>query len=142
MIVFDLKCADCEQKFEGWFSSHDDFMQQKQDALLTCPLCESGNIKKQLSTPAISKKANQSENIGKNPALSPENMRKLIKDFRQHVVSNFEDVGDKFAEESRKMHYGEADERGIYGKASLKEVQDLHDEGIETLPIPELPKDN
>lgn len=142
MIIFDLQCMDCGQNFEGWFESHGAFVEQKQQNLLSCPICDAHNIDKRLSTPAISKKANQSENLATKTLLSPEQMRLIIKDFRRHVTDNFENVGDNFAEESRKIHYGESDERGIYGKATLKDIRELNDEGIDILPLPELPKDN
>lgn len=142
MIIFDLQCMDCGQNFEGWFESHQAFMEQKQQNLLSCPICDANNIEKKLSIPAVSKKANQSENIATKTPLSPEEVRMIIKDFRRHVTNNFENVGDKFTEESRKIHYGESEERGIYGKASIKDIRELNDEGIDILPLPDLPKDN
>ncbi len=140
MIVFDLQCTDCGQQFEGWFESNETFTKQREQSLIACPLCESENVEKKLSAPAVPKKANQSEN--KNHAPKPEDIRKIIKDFRTHVTNNFENVGDKFAEESRKIHYGEKEDRGIYGKASVKEIKELNDEGIDICPLPNLPKEH
>lgn len=141
MVVFDFICQNCGEAFEGWFGNSDEYKIQKEKSLVNCPTCDSHNVEKQLSAPAVSKKANQ-QNSKSQATIKPEDIRKIIKDFRKHVFDNFENVGSKFAEESLKMHYGEVEERGIYGSVTQEEAIELAEEGIEALPLPSLPKDN
>ncbi len=141
MVVFDFICQNCGEAFEGWFGNSDEYKIQKEKSLVNCPICDSHDIEKQLSAPAVSKKANQ-QNLKPQSSVKPEDIRKIIKDFRQHVFDNFENVGSKFAEESLKMHYGETEERNIYGTVTKEEAVKLAEEGVETLPLPKLLKEN
>ncbi len=141
MVVFDLICKNCSTAFEGWFGSFDEYKKQKENEQISCPACDSHHVEKQLSAPAVSKKANQQKLTPQLP-IKPEDVRKIIKDFREHIFKNFDNVGDKFAEESLKIHYGEADERNIYGTVTKEEAGELAKEGIDAIPIPLLPKDN
>ncbi len=139
MIIFDLICKDCSEIFEGWFGNFDEYKEQQEKGLLSCPVCTSYNIEKQLASPAISKKANQQTNK-QQKETKPKDIRKIVQDFRQYVFDNFDNVGDQFAKESLKMHYGEVEERNIYGSVTKEEAIELTDEGVETLPLPNLPK--
>ncbi len=142
MVVFDLVCKNCNESFEGWFGNFEEYKYQKKEALISCPTCDSHDVQKQLSAPAVSKKANQQIQRTQTASLKPEDIRKIIKDFRNHVEKNFDNVGDKFAQESLKMHYGEISERNIYGTVTKDEARELAKEGVEALPLPSLPKDN
>lgn len=138
MIKFNLIC-DKQHDFEAWFSSSSDFDDQKLSGFVNCPICGSSEVDKALMVPAIAtsrakeKKQQMMKNIAQQEAM------KTIQKMVTEVKENSENVGDKFPEEARKMHYGESDNRGIYGKASKDEVRDLVDEGIDVTPLPDLP---
>lgn len=138
MIKFNLIC-DKEHDFEAWFSSSSDFDGQQIAGLVNCPMCGSSDIEKALMVPAVttSRAQEKKQQIIKNAAQ--QEVMKTIQKMVTEVKENSENVGDKFPEEARKMHYGESDNRGIYGKASQDEVRDLVDEGIDITPLPDLP---
>ncbi len=154
MISYDLRC-DHLHEFKGWFSSSADFDAQQERGLVTCPVCSSAVIEKCLMAPAIAtsrrKEATRDTAINErdqsmvaasqppSPANMPAEMMAKLKQFKQEVLANTEDVGDRFAEEARKIHYGESDARGVHGKASLNEAKELAEEGIPFLPLPDLP---
>ncbi|MEX2165063.1 MAG: DUF1178 family protein [Sulfuricaulis sp.] len=140
MIVLNLSC-DREHRFEGWFSSNEDFDRQHGRKMLACPLCGSGEIVRLPSAPhvrtgAVPRDAGTAvPTPGRHYAnLAPEVVTKLI----DHIIDATEDVGAAFPEEARKIHYHEVPERQIRGTASNREVHALRDEGIEivALPIP------
>ena len=142
MIVYDLEC-DHSHRFEGWFGSADDFDTQLADKLLSCPICNSGSVVRRpsasyVNTGAIEKppREKRKSSGGGLPQqyanVSPEIVAKVI----EHIVKNTEDVGNKFPEEARKIHYNEAPERHIRGTASARDVESLRDEGIEVVPLP------
>ena len=136
MIVFNLKCIDCDYKFEGWFESSKEFYKQKKNNLICCPSCEKTRIEKDLMTPNLSKKTNSKINKSKKTIAS--NMKKL----KKMVEKNFEYVGDKFTEEAKKMKYGEREEKSIYGEATLEQTKELIDEDIDVIPLPFSSKKN
>ena len=139
MIVFDLGC-DNDHRFEGWFSSSEDFDRQQREHLLSCPMCGSQTINRLVTAARV--------NTGRGEAGAPKpreqdlavqyanfdaaRMLKLI----SHIVENTEDVGRAFPEEARKIHYKESPERQIRGTASPQEVDALRDEGIDVIPLP------
>lgn len=139
MIRFSLHC-DKEHEFEGWFSSSADYDAQSERGLVECPVCGSHQIGKALMAPAVA----ASRDAPARPlAMDPEKceaMRKL-KDMVQAVKQNSEDVGERFADEARKIHHGEAEARGIFGKASSEDAKSLVSEGIEIAPLPNFPED-
>ena len=147
MIKYSLMCEKGHE-FEGWFSSSEDYDVQNKRGFVTCAICGNANISKTLMAPQVSgtKKSSDADNPSvpmaqmPSPQLPAEMIEQLRK-IKKHVEANSENVGDKFPEEARKIHYGEAEERGIYGKASLKEAVDLAEEGVNVLPIPQLPED-
>jgi len=140
MKVFNLSC-EFDHAFEGWFGSADDYEKQLSSQQLTCPMCNSVNIRRlpsaprlNLSTAAASEPAKKDQQSMLAPTAAQ--MQEMLLRMSQHIKENTEDVGERFADEARAMHYQEAPERGIRGKASLQEAAELVDEGIEVLPLP------
>ncbi|TXH85258.1 MAG: DUF1178 family protein [Rhizobium sp.] len=140
MIRYSLSC-DNAHEFEGWFSESADFDRQVASGFLTCPVCNSAAISKLLMAPSVStaRKKDELQTLAMDAARK-EAMTKL-KEAVDAIKANAEDVGTKFPEEARKIHYGEADARGIIVKATPDEAQALVDEGIEIAAIPVLPDD-
>ncbi|MBB4571461.1 DUF1178 family protein [Rhizobium leucaenae] len=140
MIRYSLRC-DSAHEFEGWFSESADFDRQVASGFLTCPVCNSGAISKLLMAPSVStgRKKEELQTLAMDTARK-EALNKL-KEAVDAIKANTEDVGTKFPEEARKIHYGEADARGIIGKATPDEAQALVEEGIEIAAIPVLPDD-
>ena len=130
MIVFILKCQTCNYSFEGWFDNSNEYQKQKRKNLINCPSCESINIDKALMTPNLNKKSN-SKNI-KNKKSVASNISKL----KKIVESNFDYVGEDFTEEAKKIKYGEAEERSIYGEATIEQTKELIEEEIDVMPLP------
>ncbi|MBX4876730.1 DUF1178 family protein [Rhizobium bangladeshense] len=140
MIRYSLTC-DNAHEFEGWFSESADFDRQVASGFLTCPVCHSAAVSKLLMAPSVStaRKKDERQTLAMD-AMRREALQKL-KEAVAAVKANSEDVGTKFPEEARKIHYGEADARGIIGQATVDEAQALVDEGIEIAAIPVLPED-
>ena len=136
MIRYALTC-DHEHGFEGWFGSSADYDDQHARGLLECPVCGSKAVRKQIMAPALAgvKKTARDEGPAQTQAMMMEAMGKL----RRHVEENFDDVGDAFAREARAIHEGRAEERGIYGQATPKEVRDLVEDGVPVAPLPPTP---
>ncbi len=129
MIVYDLLCNQGHD-FEGWFDDARDYEKQLGGGILQCPVCGSAEVRKVPSASRLNLKrpdANQQE--GKR-------RQKLLQMVQEHVKRNYEDVGSRFAEEARKMHYGERERRNIRGAASWAEFKELRREGIEAMPLP------
>ena len=155
MKVLDLQCQH-QHSFEGWFGSEDDFQSQNARLLVECPFCGDHQITKMLSAPRLnlsgasqshshSDNSTTSEQTDSNAvttttsssaALMPVEAQQAWMHMVQHVLSNTEDVGDQFAEEARKMHYGETPERAIRGQVSREETSALLEEGIQVMPLP------
>lgn len=153
MISYSLVC-DRGHEFEGWFGSSKDFDDQNGRGLVSCPACGSAKVSKALMAPNVStsrKKEEQGEASATQPStgfvqapvLNEEQRAMLgkLREIKQKIVENAENVGEKFPEEARKIHYGESEARGIYGKANLEEAAELAEEGIDFLPLPDLPED-
>lgn len=138
MKVLDLRCAH-EHGFEGWFASEDDFQGQLARGLVECPVCGDKTITKSLSAPRLNLGAAAPESASREvtAAAGPQQAMQLawMRAVRE-VMANTEDVGERFAEEARRMHYGEADERNIRGRASREETEALLEEGIPVMPLP------
>ena len=144
MIVFNLGCKS-GHRFEGWFASADDFETQRGRALISCPVCGTNEVEKQLSAPRLNlsgaaEEPPQAQPSGSNVAVIDPAQRHFLEMVRR-VIAESEDVGNRFAEEARKIHYKEAEVRGIYGEATADEAQALVEEGIEVHPLPRLPED-
>jgi len=139
MKVFDL-CCDQEHPFEGWFASGEDFDRQLAIGMIECPVCASSEVRKLLSAPRLNLAGAQEapESSGKEPVAMPngESMRSMMLQIARHIAANSEDVGERFPEEARRLHYDEAPKRSSRGMASKEEAADLKDEGIEVMPVP------
>jgi len=131
MIHYQLRCSG-GHGFEGWFRDSTTFERQAAGGEISCPVCNDARIDRAPMAPRVAK-AQESAQL---PAPSPAVMRELLRKMRQTVEANCEHVGDRFAEEARKIHYGEAEARGIYGGATPEEVSGLSEEGIEVQQIP------
>jgi hypothetical protein len=144
MIRYDLICGE-GHPFDAWFSTSGAFDEQAQAGLVSCPTCGSNTVEKQLMTPGIAMKSNQ-RSEAKQPVFTGADARqamlvKMMRELRQSVEANAEYVGNKFAEEARRIHYEEAQKRGIYGEATVEDAKSLVEEGIEVHPLPKLPED-
>ena len=135
MKVLNLRCAG-GHGFEGWFASEDDYAAQSKATGIACPLCGSSEISRLPSAPRL--------NVGRHAATEAEPasqgmqmtlQSQWLKVVRQ-VMSATEDVGDRFAEEARRIHYGEVEERGIRGRASSEDAEALREEGIAVVALP------
>ena len=139
VIVLDLECEQAH-RFEGWFASAQTFEQQHARLMVSCPVCGSHGVHRKLSAPHVARSSTAADTA---PAAKPDQARilaKLIDVLRDHGIDS-EDVGQHFAEEARKIHYGDAEDRAIRGKASLSETLKLLDEGINVLPLPPAKED-
>lgn len=162
MIRYSLVC-ERKHEFEVWFKNSADYDKQSKRGLVSCPSCGSERVEKALMAPSLgpgTRKVRRPEiAVPEMPApevetpvqskapvamMSPQEheFRSKLKELRDHLTRNAENVGGRFAEEARKMHYGEAEHRSIYGEASPKEAQELADEGIEFQPLPMLPDEH
>jgi len=137
MIVFDLSCEK-SHRFEGWFGSADDFAVQVRGGSIACPLCGSLDIARQLSAPYVSTRASEPSQEPQ-PVMVANAARLLHKKFIEYVLQNTEDVGRHFPDEARRIFYKEVAERAIRGTASMKEVIELKEEGIDVLAVSGIP---
>jgi hypothetical protein len=147
MKVLNLQCRH-GHAFEGWFASHDDFESQRERGLLTCPVCNEAEVSKMPSAPRLNLGHATAVEPAADPAtpsapaaqalaqVTPQHLQAAWMKMVRHVMANTEDVGTQFAEEARKIHHGEAQERNIRGQASREETEALLEEGIDILPLP------
>lgn len=136
MKVLNLQCSH-GHAFEGWFASEDDFQDQLGGGLVECPLCSDVQVAKMPSAPRLNLGAGEPAPARQQVMKAPEaQMQAAWLQLVKHVMANTEDVGEKFAEEARKIHYGETEERSIRGQASREETESLLEEGISVLPLP------
>lgn len=153
MIRYALRC-ERGHEFDSWFQSSAAYDSQHKRGLVACPVCESIKVDKAIMAPRIARKGkSKSAPVPAAPPAddaSPTSLvmapqeRELVaklRDLRDHVLKNADNVGNKFPEEARKMHYGDIDHRAIYGEATTEEARALIDEGIEVAPLPVLPGD-
>lgn len=137
MIKYQLQCEK-DHDFVGWFQSSDAFDKQVKRKLVDCPTCGSTKVRKALMAPSVS--TTKKQTAAKTETAKAEIM-KAMREVRRKVEDNAEYVGPRFAEEARRIHYKETDEKGIYGEASLDEAKELAEEGIDFMPLPVLPED-
>jgi hypothetical protein len=137
MKVLDLQCSH-GHGFEGWFGSENDFQEQLGRALVECPMCGDTSVAKMLSAPRLNFGAAEPQSQQRSEVMNTPDasMQAAWLKMVRHVMANTEDVGERFPEEARRMHYGEAEERGIRGQASAQETEALLEEGIGVLPLP------
>ena len=161
MIRYALRCEH-DHTFESWFSDSSAYEQQVKRRLVSCPACNSVKVEKAIMAPRIvSKKGREraepvpapaatetpavveTPQAGATPLMMAQEreLRAKLKELRDHIVKNADNVGEKFPNEARKMHYGEIEHRPIYGEASNEEARALIEEGVEVSPLPVLPDD-
>ena len=144
MIHYDLVC-DRGHEFDGWFASSDAYDKQVLHGRVECMHCGSTKIEKQLMAPGIPSKSNRRTDVVPMHAgpVDPRaaQMMQMMREYRKHVDAHSEDVGKSFAEEARKIHYKESEERGIRGQATRDEAMELLEEGIDVHPLPVLPEE-
>jgi hypothetical protein len=137
--VFNLRCAR-EHSFEGWFASTEEFDSQQARKLIGCPICDSHDVVKAPSAPYIGSGASEPATAVavRQPAAlpTPAQLQAAFVKMAREIAANTEDVGERFAEEARRIHYNEVPERGIRGVASKDEAQSLEEEGISVMPLP------
>ena len=134
MINFNLICTQ-NHEFEGWFQNSSDFEKQAKKHLIECPVCGDAQIEKSLMAPTIGAKGEvRAQRVEK--AEQSKQLRKMLGEVRDYVETNFDDVGDEFPDEARKIYYGESEDRAIYGNASEEEAKDMAEEGV---PVGRLP---
>ena len=160
MIRYSLFC-DRKHDFEIWFKNSADYDKQAKRGLVTCPACGSSKVEKALMAPSLGagtkkrkaatprpieapatvESAAPAETASPVAMMSPQEkeFRAKLKELRDHLTKNADNVGKKFPEEARKMHYGEIEHRSIFGEASPQDAKELHEEGIEFHPLPILP---
>jgi hypothetical protein len=151
VIRYNLVC-DKRHEFESWFANSATYDKQAKRGLISCPLCGSGKVEKAIMAPRLARKdkstsvpapIEQAPSEAPTPVamMSPQEkeFRVKLKELRDHLTANADNVGKKFPEEARKMHYGETEHRSIYGEATPQDAKDLHEEGIEFHPLPVLP---
>ena len=158
MIRYNLRCEK-GHSFESWFQSSTAYESQEKRKLVSCPACGSVKVERAIMAPQIvSKKGRdraaapvETADVPATPSSSPEStplmmahereLRAKLRELRQHIVKNADNVGERFPNEARKMHYGDIEHRPIYGEASPEEARSLIDEGVEVSPLPVLPDD-
>lgn len=165
MLVLNLGCAQ-GHRFEGWFGSAQDFESQQSGGLISCPLCGSVQVQRLPSAPRLNvAHLREQKSTGAAPtgqenrpapsearpdaAAAPEDASQQLQQLQQlamqalrQLIGKTEDVGERFADEARRMHYGEAEERAIRGRATRQQAQELVEEGIELIALPEPFKSN
>jgi hypothetical protein len=160
MIRYNLRCEK-GHAFESWFQSSSAYESQEKRKLVNCPLCGSSRVERAIMAPQIVSKKGRDSRSGDAaapaspaavtdvtaPASTPllmaqeRELRAKVKELRDHIVKNADNVGERFPNEARKMHYGDIEHRPIYGEASPEEARSLIDEGVEVSPLPVLPDD-
>jgi hypothetical protein len=142
MKVLDLRCTQ-DHRFEGWFASEEDFQSQAMRGLVECPLCADKAIVRLPSAPRLNVSGAREPKAANADAPVEITMQAAWLKAVRHVMSHTDDVGDRFAEEARRIHYGEVDERAIRGRATADEAEALREEGIDvvSLPVPSAFKD-
>jgi hypothetical protein len=140
MVVYDLNCPD-GHAFEGWFRSPEAFRDQTDQGLLTCPVCQSPEVQRRPSASRVRRTEAPAPVPGSGPSAGVPSPAALRQALRRFVDRHFENVGRDFAGEARRMHHGEVEARNICGQATVDEVRQLHDEGIDATPLPLLAAD-
>jgi hypothetical protein len=158
MIHYNLRCAN-GHAFESWFQSSSAYESQEKRKLVSCPICGSTRVERAIMAPQIvSKRTHEKAPSEPSPAPAPttevaapaptsllmaqeHELRAKLRELRDHIVKNADNVGERFPNEARKMHYGDIEHRPIYGEASPDEAKALIEEGVEVMPLPTLPDD-
>jgi hypothetical protein len=139
VINYALICNN-EHKFEAWFKNAQAYEEQAARGVLICPVCDSHDVQKQIMAPSIARTGTEKVSLSIG---HPEHrqLRDALRALRKKVESEADYVGDKFAEEARKIHFKEVDPRGIYGEATREETAALLEDGVDFMPLPNIPED-
>lgn len=156
MIRYNLRC-DRGHGFESWFQSSSAYESQEKRKLVNCPVCGSAKVERAIMAPQIVSKKGRDRTVAPPAAAAPTDtatpastpllmaqereLRAKLRELRDHIVKNADNVGDRFPTEARKMHYGDIEHRPIYGEASPEQARSLIEEGVEVSPLPVLPDD-
>tara|TARA_B100001029_G_scaffold122994_1_gene102340 strand:+ start:1227 stop:1643 length:417 start_codon:yes stop_codon:yes gene_type:complete len=138
MIVLNLKCENCKNEFEGWFSSSKSCDQQIKKGFVECTQCSSQKVQRGLSRPNVTVKKGSVKSEDK----VLKELKSKIKEVNRFIEKNCDYVGDQFSYEARRIHYEKSKKKPIYGTASKEDVKDLEDEGIEVASIPWIKEEN
>ena len=155
MIRYTLNCEK-GHTFESWFANSAAYDKQAKRSLIACPVCNSTKVEKAIMAPRLGRSETADESPAPTPAPAPvarpappspvammspveHELRKKLKELREHIVKNADYVGPRFSEQARKIHYGEVEHRSIYGEATPEEAKELDEEGIAFAPLPVLP---
>jgi hypothetical protein len=156
MIRYTLNC-DKRHTFDSWFANSAAYDKQAKRALIACPVCNSTKVEKAIMAPRLGRSEVADGPPAPTPVPAPaaappappspvammspveHELRKKLKELREHIVKNADYVGPRFPEQARKIHYGEVEHRSIYGEATAEEAEELHEEGIAFAPLPVLP---
>lgn len=140
MIQYSLHCSQ-GHRYDAWFKNAAAFDEQKARGIVTCAVCGDVAVDKAPMAPAVARTDGDKVSLGSS---SPDlvKFRELLREYRQKVTSQADYVGDRFAEEARKIHFEEVEKRDIYGEATRDEVLALADEGVEFMPLPDLPDEH
>jgi hypothetical protein len=140
VIHYSLICEN-EHKFDGWFRNAEAYERQHESGIVTCPVCTSNKVDKALMAPSVSRASSEKVSLSIGHP-EQQQLRAAMQALRDKVVSEADYVGDKFAEEARKIHFKEVDARGIYGEATREEVTGLIEEGVDFMPLPHVPEEH
>jgi hypothetical protein len=140
VITYSLICAN-DHKFDAWFRNAEAYEDQHRRGIISCPVCSSESVGKALMAPALSRAASEKVSLSIGHPQHQE-LRDAMVALRNKVTSEADYVGDRFAEEARKIHFKEVDARGIYGEATREEVAGLVDDGVDFMPLPVLPEEH
>lgn len=140
MIQYSLHCAK-GHSYDAWFKNAAAFDEQQARGIVACAVCGETDVSKAPMAPAVARTDGEKTSLS---SVSPDlaKFRELLRAYRQKVTSEADYVGDRFAEEARKIHFDEVEQRGIYGEATRDEVVALAEEGIEFMPLPDLPDEH
>ena len=138
MIVLNLKCENCNNEFEGWFSSSKSCDQQIKKGFVECTRCASQKVQRGLSSPNVAVK----KGSVKSEEKILKELKSKVKEVNRFIEKNCDYVGDQFPYEARQIHYDKTKKKAIYGTASKEDVKELNDEGIEVASVPWIKEEN
>ena len=135
MIIFDLRCAPAGHVFEAWFGSSDDYADQRERGLVSCPICGAAEVEKAPMAPAVPKKGGVGADLFSSDPATVKQMLGALAAMQRKLVEGSDWVGDSFASEARAIHLGEADARSIHGRATREQAESLAEDGIPVAPL-------
>ena len=140
MIQYALQCSK-GHRYDAWFKSAAAYDEQRARGIVTCAICGESHVEKAPMAPAVARTDHERVPLS-SAHPQAQKFREMLREYRNRVTSEADYVGNRFAEEARKIHFEEAEARGIYGEATRDEVAALHDDGVDFLPLPDLPEEH